>query len=1131
MGSKTWMESPRGEERLNKIRDTIRESKDRKEFRKKVRILIETPLFRGLTLSAIWGKLYGEEEKRSELGKLWKALPRGRRNTLTLNWTDEMKQSFKKDWPVLPISEMREKYRDPKGGGEFTSSQFSFIGKELGVSRSLRGSASTKGAVGVGGEEGEKLTPEKKLIRQREARDITPEGFIAGLAELKPVSDLKIYWDIIQRQLEEKRVIRNTDLLPFAVRLKIEGARELLGNKRVKAKRNRNLRERILNSVRGILGKFVEWGALSRFTVGRPGLETHEEYICNLPRFYTPEELKKLIPDGEKSRVLNNLVGNYDSEVLIELVPDDVRILLFDLLSAKPKSLKVLSAELGAVIGGDLLDKVLEYFVDKEVVWETKKGYALSGLGREFGVDVQSIRTLDAIALENAAIIGEEKAVKLPASLEEVAEILEQDLRDKAVRPLDVTEYTRDERFRLMWLCEVLYGNQFTDENLLNWVLNGRVSPNITIASGLVQGTFTGYRVDKSRVLATKEGLNKIATQFHSAHLLNQKLEEITQGKVFNVLGDDEWDLAHSYAKLLQLAEGKVWSHGVSTRGLSSELKRRLNITEFYRKWQIQWEIIVPYQLRIGRSLWNADEVFAQIGVNKSEYRLIIEILVAKRNNFDYPKEYEQIVNIDALFAEAPQKRERIVTPDPLILRVGNREIQFVHNAAFSDITQYVDSLAPLEMTMRNLGARGENLPWIIADGQQERFYATYLQGHWIMNLPGLQNPLPSSRYRTKTFNTRILSSKSHRQNTFRKEPVTSGVVELEALEDGRIRFRLFNHAIKNVLESQKDELEVREIVALPTDLQHASITMYPEMEIKYLDHALYEREAGRCYENGDVLHGFHYPQHVAENRPNRLVSVDSQQRFTLSVQIPLIVDAPNLHDFLAWLGNHEWGIWGNSLTGTNALFPLEAYMRGYIDRAKKCGCEKCERFKNMRAMTVNRIRWTKTPNPRPDKVNWPFFTTEIAGFKMAITHMWQPHGGGRTPVDQQRRWLYNMATACGDIDIMFGGHKHSIWMAQVAEKWLIQMAAGAGQSGYALQRGLMDQVMFTLAEFSNRDGITIEFIPWQFLEEYKCQCPFYKGKDKELELPRPGTLEYKYGKNSPLIEHMIDEVTQYLDV
>lgn len=866
------------------------------------------------------------------------------------------------------------------------------------------------------------------------------------------------------------------------------------------------------NQARGLLVKLVELGHL--IDVADP------EKNCTL---YFSNDKSAYKTAKSRSR-------------LIELVPFTEVERIIDLLEKSSRTVSELSEILygdpTGKRGSNFLSALLAYYEEKDIVRVSAKSnkYSLSKFAREFGFDEQSIKTLQAIALENQLVMKRKDSHVSFRSLEEVERALRKDLESKTIQPIDVSKHVQGTSYKLMFLAEVLFGNQFTDVELLNWILS-RVSPDITIASGLVQGNYLGYRIDKCRVLAWEAGLNAIEAQFQPAGLLNKKLENITRGAVFNVSSDDDWDLGYSYAKLAQKAEGRIWSYGVATGDLSMELKRRLDMLAFYRKWQIQWEYIIPYQYRVGRSLLNSDEVFEKIGVKKSEYRLIVEILVAEKHKFSYPEEYKQVVDLDALFGRNGKKR--VVTPDNLILQVpdgkgGFREVQFVHNTAFSNITQYVDSLYPVESAMRNLGARPTmdgKLPWIIADGHQERFYATYLQGHWIMNMPGMQNPILSSRYRMKEFNTRILSSKSHRQNTFRKEPVTPGAVEMEILGDGRIRFRLFNNAIKEVLESQRGKPEVRIGVALPTDLQHASITMFPEMEIKYLDYALYERGAQKCYENGDILHGFIYPQHIAENRPNRLVSVDSQQRFTLAIQMPLIINAPKLDDFLSWLGNHEWGIWGNNITGTNALFPLEAYMKGYL-----AGMEKSGRKLDMRAGTVSRIRWMKTHNPGGgDKVNWPFFATEVAGFKMAMTHIWSRQG--RTPVDKQRVWLSNMATACGDIHVMFGGHYHSVWMAQVAEKWLVQMAASAGQSGYELGMGLMSTVMFTFAEFSNRDGIMIEFVPWEFLEQYKCQCPFYKGKDKDLELPKKGSTDYQYGKNSPLIEHMIDETTQYLEI
>lgn len=579
-------------------------------------------------------------------------------------------------------------------------------------------------------------------------------------------------------------------------------------------------------------------------------------------------------------------------------------------------------------------------------------------------------------------------------------------------------------------------------------------------------------------------------------------------------------------ARVLQLGEGKWWNYGMNTSSLSAELKRRLAISEYYKKLQIQWETVIPYQYRIGRSLFNADEVKQLIGVHKSEYRLIIEILVAKRNNFSYPKDYEKVVNAEALFGNTGK---RIITPDPASIWIGDKEIKVVHNLAFSDITQYVDPMLAPEMIMRNLAARGVELPYMLIGCHQERFGAFYLQGHWLISLPGLQNTLPSATMSMKTINTRVLSSKSLRQEMFRHEPVTPGVESIERFKDGRIRYRFWNNRIREIIESQKSQPEVEESVCLLTDLQHGSITMCPELEIRFADYCLYGEKSSRLWINGDVIQGINYCQTFSENRPYRMVSIDSQQRFTEKILSPLIFNAPNLQDFFTWLGNHEWNTFGAGISGVNHLYFLEAKLQGYLEGMKKAGKE--TPLKN--ALTISRIRFLNSHNPHGgDIVNWPYFSETVAGFKAALSHMWRLRGHGRTPIHDASRWMRGLAKTTSDIDIMFGGHLHCFWMGQEAEKIMVQLAAAATASGYDLGLGLLSTVLFTRAIFSNRNGITLEVVPWQFLENnYKLQCPAYLGKDELLLRPKPGTLEFKYGKMSPLIEGLIDELTQYREV
>jgi len=1100
-----------GEKRLAELKILIEQVPDKKEFSRRFSEGPgKTELFSGVTADTLRKKLGVEAHNKTPLGRLWDSLPAGSRHQLIRGWSDERKEAFKKDWPVLPIGEIRAKYLRPDGK-PYKTPQLSLIGSELGVSRNLRGTASTRGA--VTGEEA-KLTTEQQLIKEREAKEISVESFLLGLEALGTKSDLCAYWVVFKELLQERRVFRNANLLPFAGRLPIKNVVGVNPRK---------------NVTKGVLDKFVEWGVLSEFTVG-PRESAHKVYIGNLGNFYTPEELKRLIPDTEKSRVLSSLVGAYSSDILVGLIPENERGLIVSLLPSGPKEppkpFKELAEGLRSVVGEDFLSEVLEFYVGKGLVQETKHGFRITARGVELGLDAQSVKTLEATALENALFVEQEKRGELPASLDKVGDALREDIAKKTVPVTDLTQELEGNDLDILFLGEIMYGSQYTDQELLDWILNVSDNPTLVLTSGLVQGRFEVKNKAKTRMLAEEGGMHKIESQFHAAGMLLDWLERVATSRVCVVLGEDDWRLAEDYGTLMLLLEGKnPWKWGVDWSSFSAEMERRLENRELRRKIRIQWETIQTYMYRIGRSLFNREEVKAKIGVAKNEYRLIIEIMVAKRNNFDYPKEYEEVVNVAALYGDIGK---RIVTPDPLRLLVApGKEIRLVHNAGFSDITQYQETIQHLDAIARHLGLSKQELPWVLADFHQEALSMEYLQGMWVMNLPGLQNTLPAASYTMQEWYTRILEAKERRQSRVRKEPVSPSATKITFCRDGRIRVRIMNHAVKRVLEEQKGEPEKKSVGILGTDWQFGSITMWPEFTARFLDYGLYARGAEHLWINGDGTHGGGiYPQYNAENRPTRLTSMHSQQKFFFELVVPLILDAPNLKDLAAWLGNHEWGNLSAKYQGDSPLTFLETGLQGVLMERERLGVESTLK----RAMNVSRIRWRDTHNPQGDIVNWPFYADMICGFKVAIQHMWQPFHG-KNPTNDAKRWLKNMARAARSIDILLGGHLHCVWMAEVGDKIIVQAGAGAGESGYDLHFGLYSTVMYTLVEFSNREGITVEFVPWQFLQNYRFQSPAYRGKDEFFIRPGPGTKEYDQGKMAPYIENMIDGLTRYFGV
>lgn len=912
------------------------------------------------------------------------------------------------------------------------------------------------------------------------------------------------------------------------------------------------------NYTRGILAKAVQLGFLVEVPDVDKNGQQFDWYFSNKFDFYKPKELQRLIPIAEKDRILKSVRTLHGGGLVT------AKELNFALYARHTEEDEY-----------NFLETFLNFYVAKGLLKYSGSAYYLTQRGYEFGLDAQSILSLETSEIENKLTLKRETEASKLNSRDDIARVLAKDRKNKTIQPVDITNLmpiNGKVRFRLM--AEVLYGNSNTDEKLIDWTFTHsaehKIRPDFSIVTGLIQGTFTGERLDKSRVLAVEGGLNTINGQFRSAGILLSDLENITKKRVFVVQSDDDWDSARSYARLLQLAEGKSWSYGVNLYSLSSELERRLNYIDYREKWRMQWDFLQAYQFRVKRSVMNRQEVDEKIGVYKTEYRLIVEILLAVGHGFAYPPIYEKVVDIHALLDVARsfinqrlarknsflhdllkrlRKEENIlekqvgrkntyVAPDSLILKNGKEELlQLIHNSNFSNITQYVDPAYTLEKVMRHLGVRGVTYPRYVFDAHQEFMYITYIHGHWVGCLAGMQNAMLEAEHRKTEFSSRILSSKSHRQSTFRKSPTTPMALDIEEVGDGRVRFHFYSNAIREVLENERGNPHERVVMLIKTDSQNGSISMQPEMEMKGTDYALYGREGGKkeelasvVVENGDVLQAFNYEAVVAENRPYRLVSLDSQQRFTIATQMPLLTQAPELTTFRAWMGNHEWNTFKVAQTGYNPLHFLEAYLQGFILGAGK-------RTKLASAFTVNRIRLelaeAKGLHPRGGgTINHPYFAARFAGFKMGITHMWQRRGGGRTPVDQQRRWLMNMADAASDLNILFGGHFHTFFMAGEYDKILIQLASTASQSGFELMSGLYSTVMMTVAVFDNREGFTLELVPWQFLfDEYECRSPFLKGKDKDLERPRKGTLAYKQGKMSPFVESIIDDLTLYLNV
>lgn len=784
--------------------------------------------------------------------------------------------------------------------------------------------------------------------------------------------------------------------------------------------------------------------------------------------------------------------------------------------------------------GAGVMTVLLMNFVDCGLLSRTKKGiYKLTHRGREFGLDKTTITALNKLEKE---FISVETGSKEFSSLEEMNKILTQEIGAKSIcAPRKVVGH--DERVSMAFLCETMFGSQFTDvaliQSWLNYCKDNAVKYDCVVETGLIQGTFDGsIQQDRRRGLST--GLGSATNQFKASGVLTEQMEALTNMCVI-VQGDDDYRYAMNTARLQQLVEGKNWGWGHGGN-LTAEQNRRRYIAEFYRKLKTQYEIIIPYMYCVGRTLLNAEEVFQKIKIFKTEYRLIMEILQAQKHRFEYPDCYKEVVQIDALNGKL---NKRWCSPNSVMLDFGNKQRMLIsHNPVFfSDVTMYQNpSLMVDFIRMVSANAGSKTMPKFIVGGHQEQLWVTRVtgkNGSWVIQLPGLQNVNPASFLELKYFHDKINTSKHTRHVGVRRIPPSPGILRLENIQDGRIRFNLYNQRVAEVIETNKHLPPETVTMAYISDTQFGSITMCPEHVVKAMDYMLYERKANFLGLNGDIIHGFNYPQIPQENAPLRLVSVDAQQEFALALMEDLIVQAPDLYKVAVTEGNHEWNTIGAKYAGPNYARIFEDRLLGHIHASQLSGGSSRIALKSVE--TVNRFRWNPetSHNPGGDVVYAPVWFGNLAGFGVCMSHLFQlkqaTRGAGSSPLFQMMSWIRGIAAASKHVDLLIGGHYHSPHITEVAGKICIVSPGAATQSGFETLQGMMSQLGFVMLQFSNRHGITVEYIPWEFLDNcYTLQSPAFKGKEKLLRRPRVGESGYKRGAFSPYIEELIDKIHNY---
>jgi hypothetical protein len=924
----------------------------------------------------------------------------------------------------------------------------------------------------------------KELYHSAAHGDISPEDFIKKLEQDFAWSQIADQWSVIRGMLEKRRSVRNAffkDLLHDPAILQ-----------KLWISENDAPRQK-LNAVRGILANFKNWGVLVEYKA--PGCG-HPEYLCNLPEFYQPEELYKLLPED----VLTQVAGK---------------------LTAQPMKLEDLASALKIIIGQNLLAAVLEYYVLKGTVQKNRNGYKLVGTAKALGTAPEGLAALNAwdATKELTRREYEESRKAPPKNLEELDAAMRKDIDDKTIKPINVE--TQLDRLVVPIFAEPRIGNQWTDMSLIRFAINElkKDNPDVVVVSGGIEGDHRHLNVELQRVLSMAAGLNHIHPQYTYLNQLLKELEAIAP-TVFYQLGDAELD--HAKGETLDQMRKLFDLRKTGASARFAEEVAQIAGVDFINFGRLWTQVVLPYCGRIGRYIHASPEEVGEVvpGLNKDEFLLILLIELFKKAGLEIPPEYLKVVDAEALAGDKAGSR-RHVTPDNIMLDWKGHKILIEHRLGYSDKTAYLDPTATSEKRIKQLQAKGTPTARMYVGCNSRLFFMTGIHNTFVVSTPGLIDSSVADEGRMKIWPSRPLADKSNKIARFRGMLATPGVPEFEFFADGRMRYRILTPKIQRIVEANRGRDEIKESLAVFQDVQTGSPTARLEWNIYAHDYALWERKVEYAIYNGDLVHGRIYPQFVSESRHKRLMSINSQ----IAMFIKCFLDfypAPGLKALDSLMGNHEWKNFGAAVEGLHPLAPWDQRLIERHQSARKAGLL----THDVEIMPRSRIRMLHTGNPGGSSVMWPYVERTICDgwFQYAGQHRWGH--SGRTPAHHMMTWATNMAEAAKDIDVLIGGHYHSLWNTLLSDILMLHLPGLVDVSGYELAMGLTPKSLFSIIEFSTHRGITVELIPPQFLISRRLICPAYAGLEDALKRPEPkDEREYKLGLESPLIEKWLEEI------
>lgn len=620
-------------------------------------------------------------------------------------------------------------------------------------------------------------------------------------------------------------------------------------------------------------------------------------------------------------------------------------------------------------------------------------------------------------------------------------------------KPIDTVEIETGRRAaNILYLSELLIGHKDSAvEFFLSSIdrikgLPQEMKPDAAVLSGFMQGDFR--HVEKARRATLVDGLTDMDAQFKYARQMIEKVQEIGMPVIYNLSNDDRRVAEENTYDRFRAMEGLAKSQLGAGWAKQDRMRQHPQWNTHY---QFQLETVVPYCLRLGRTLYSAEEMSQHTdgAIEVDEYFVLFGAKTAMEAKEKVPKAQEEWLK-----QMSREQLQGVVVVDDANLHIKTEGKEYTdwirHYMGLSPATMPQNHLATPLSAVAQRAANGLTTPDMLTTQHYQEEVGIFNGSGAVVSTGGL---IDAGRfYNTPGRRTDAKGDISRRLATTRRRVPSPAATMHTRTDDGRHIITVMN----NALYEKSFSLDERMTIAELCDFQTGSITARPDLLAKYLDYirtrAMGERSTALFF-GGDMLHGRNYPHFPSESQMTGLMAMDSQEAFNTALFRGAFSDISSeelkaLERVLVQPGNHEW----NSGTLKWHGYSFTTYMRELFGRmyarAGYSDEEIAQRVKSHEASITQKGEYTSG-----------YTGVEYFGdMGVLIQHYLLERGGkgsgGGPPIYQADAFATGGGDLMKNVDMFMAGHWHHPQYAVFGDKLAVVGGSMAGLSDYELKRG-----------------------------------------------------------------------------